>query len=71
MGGTYPHAWKQSAEVQELLRQLASGQIPMTNDPLDSVGDDRRAPRLRGIHHHASPLMNRLRVERGEVVSRS
>ena len=31
--------WKRSIKLHELLRQLASGRIPMTHEGLDGVGD--------------------------------
>ncbi|WP_176458612.1 MULTISPECIES: recombinase XerD [unclassified Rhodococcus (in: high G+C Gram-positive bacteria)] len=55
------HTWKRSAKVREPLRQLATGQIPMTHEGLDSVGDDRRTMHLRGIleHHQLIPPRDR------------
>ncbi|MFT7024422.1 MAG: hypothetical protein ACJA07_003535 [Rhodococcus sp. (in: high G+C Gram-positive bacteria)] len=44
--------WKRSIKLHELLRQLASGRIPMTHEGLDGVGDDRRTMHLRGIVEH-------------------
>ncbi|WP_179272949.1 MULTISPECIES: recombinase XerD [unclassified Rhodococcus (in: high G+C Gram-positive bacteria)] len=55
------HTWKRSASVQDLLRRLASGEIPMTHEGLDAVGDDRRTAHLRSVleHHQLLPPRDR------------
>lgn len=55
------HTWKRSESVHDLLRRLASGEIAMTHEGLDAVGDDRRTAHLRSVleHHRLLPPRDR------------
>ena len=51
--------WKRSPRVQELLRGLASGTIPLTHAGLDEAGPDKAVNHLRSMLEHAGVLAAR------------
>jgi hypothetical protein len=51
--------WKRSPRVQELLRGLASGTIPLTHPGLDGAGSDKAVNHLRSMLEHAGLLAAR------------
>jgi hypothetical protein len=51
--------WKRSPRVQELLRGLANGKIPLTHDGLDEAGTDKAINHLRSLLEHAGVLAGR------------
>ena len=51
--------WKRSPRVQELLRGLASGTIPLTHAGLDEAGLDKGVNHLRSMLEHAGVLAAR------------
>ena len=52
------YTWKRSPHVHDLLTGLASGQIPLTHDGLDSLGRGKHIGHLRSMleHHGLLPL---------------
>jgi hypothetical protein len=51
--------WKRSPRVQELLRGLANGKIPLTHDGLDEAGPDKAVNHLRSLLEHTGVLAAR------------
>lgn len=51
--------WKRSAEVQDLLRRLCSGEIPLTHEAFDTEGGGRRVNHLRALLEHHGLLPSR------------
>ena len=53
--------WKRSDEVQDILRRLATGAIPLTHEGLDGEGDGHRVRHLRSLleHHGLIPERDR------------
>ena len=51
--------WKRSPRVQQLLRGLASGTIPLTHAGLDEAGPDKAVNHLRSMLEHAGVLAAR------------
>jgi hypothetical protein len=51
--------WKRSPRVQELLRGLADGKIPLTHDGLDEAGTDKAINHLRSLLEHTGVLAAR------------
>lgn len=43
------HTWKRPPQVQDLLRRIAVGDIPLTHDGLDSLGNTHRVAHIRAI----------------------
>ena len=52
-------AWKRSPRVQELLRGLANGEIPLTHKGLDEAGPDNAVNHLRSMLEHVGVLTAR------------
>ncbi|RRQ26231.1 recombinase XerD [Rhodococcus sp. Eu-32] len=55
------HTWKRSTTVQDLLIGLSVGDIPLTHEGLDAVGNDRQTAHLRRVleHHELLPPRDR------------